>query len=106
MSGCLSPRMTVGAPAAVAHISGMGGGCLILCSPPTAALPTPNPPPPTAGGGATSSSAATVETFSIMSAHQRALECSARGLAETCAEATAEELRSRKAEQISNAEVS
>lgn len=83
----LSPRMKVVAPAAAPHISCMWGGYLILCS-------APFSPPPTADGEAMSS-AATVETFSIMSTHGRALKCNGRGFAGTCAETRPEEFRCR-----------
>lgn len=73
----LSPRMKVVAPAAVPHISCMRG---LLNSLQRTVLP-----PPTADGEAMSS-VATVETFSIMSTHGRALKCSARGFAGTSAE--------------------
>lgn len=81
--------MKVVDPAAVPHISCMWG---LLNS-----LQRPVLPPPTADGEAMSS-AATVETFSIMSTHGRALKCSARGFAGTCAETRPEEFRCRLGE--------
>lgn len=100
----VSPRMKVvtpgSRPSRQLHAGGCVGGYLILCRPTFC--------PPTADSEAMSS-AATVETFSIMSTHGRALKCSARGFAETCAETRPEELRctvEKTGEQIPNVEVS